>query len=365
MLERRNRVSLVEPDHWPVVERSGAVHIHTLKSDGGVDFPDLVETAKTVGLDYVVVTDHMSLHGRASYEGVHGSVVVLVGYEHNDSSNRNHYLALGVDKVVREQDDPQKYIDAVREAGGIGFIAHPFEKRDYFKNLPAYPWTCWSATGYDGIELWNQISDWVEQLRSYSRFIRFFFPRRYLAPIGPELLSKWDTVNRERFVAGIGGVDAHTRRVPLGLFHLTVFPLKVELKGVRTHLYLRADVDSLDEESVKRAYLEGLRDGRGFISNYRWGDARGTKIYVEYADGTVVLPGRTVSAPRLPATLTVSLPRSARINLVGNGVTLESRSNTSNATFAIGSHGVYRIEVFRNKNAWVYSNPFPIGGYPL
>jgi hypothetical protein len=355
---------MVQPAAWPTVERCGAVHIHTVRSDGGVDFPGVIETARALRLDYVVVTDHMSLHGRERYEGIHDGVVVLVGYEHNDSSKRNHYLVMGVDKVIEEQDDPQKYIDAAREAGGVGFIAHPCEKRDYFESLPAYPWTCWSATGYDGIELWNQISDWVEQLKSYSRFIRFLFPRRFLGDPPSEALATWDSANRMRFVAGIGGVDAHTRRVPIGLFHLTLFPLKVELKGVRTHLYLPRDIDEYDVERTKAAHIEALRDGRGFISNYRRGDARGTKIYMEHAEGTMALPGKQVVPASLPATLTVQIPKEGEIRLIRNGETVDTRYD-NNSTFAIGSTGVYRVEVRQRKKAWIYSNPFPVGDYPL
>jgi len=163
-----------------IIELSGALHLHTTCSDGGVDFPTLIQTAKDVGLDYVVVTDHMTLKGRElGYEGFSEKLLVVIGYEHNDSNNINHYLALGTSKVARVHNDPQHYIDAINQDGGAGFLAHPVEKRNYFKNYPPYPWTAWNTHGYDGIELWNQMSEWLEHLKCWAQFFHLAYPRRF------------------------------------------------------------------------------------------------------------------------------------------------------------------------------------------
>lgn len=345
-------------------EICGAIHLHTTYSDGGVNYQELIDAANAVNLDFIAVTDHMSLGGKESgQEGFRGDVCVLVGYEHQDRINHNHYLALGVDEVFHNLDNPQDYINAVKDSGGIGFLAHPAEKRHYFGNLPPYPWTEWQVSGFDGIEIWNQMSDWIEKIRSPLSAIRLFYPRRFLAAPPSELLMKWDTLNRERFISGIGGVDAHTRRVGKGFFSILVFPIKVELQGIRTHVYLTDELDKSDFTGSKKAILNALRDGKGFFSNFRRGDARGTEFFMECNDGQIVLPGKPAHFS-LPSRLLVSLPGMGTIHLVADGKRIRTVQGKK-AEFQITDSGIYRIEVYRKSKAWIYSNPFPVGNYPF
>jgi hypothetical protein len=346
-------------------ELCGAIHLHTTFSDGGVDFPVMIDTAREVGLDYIVVTDHASLRGKeAGYEGFSGDLFVCVGYEHNDKANINHYLALGCNTVIANQEEPQGYIDRIKTDGGIGFIAHPVEKRHYFKKYPPYPWTEWNASGFDGIELWNQMSDWLENLRSWLNFVRLFYPRRFLLEVRGELLARWDTMNRARFVSGIGGVDAHSMKVRFGIFRFTIFPIKVELKGIRTHLYCSTPLPKDNAAGAKMMLLDALKNGRGFISNYRRGDAKGTALYLIDGNGRFLPPGNSDSDVALPARIMVNLPQHALIKLLFNGKCIDTRMGQT-AEFSITSHGLYRIEAYKGKYAWIYSNPFPVGRYPL
>ena len=356
------------PNHkkcFPFSEMCGAIHIHTRFSDGEVDFPELIDCGKEVGLDYLIVTDHMTLEGKdIRFEGLYDNLLVLIGYEHNDLNNNNHYLVIGTDKVAKEQDFPQKYIDSISTAGGIGFLAHPAEERRYFRKYPSYPWTEWDVTGYDGIEVWNHMSEWVEGLKSWGSFIRIFYPRRFLKGIPPVLLKKWDELNRARFVSGIGGIDAHTFNFGKGIFRFQIFPIKVELKGIRTHLYIPGNFTEYTFEKIKEACIKALQFGTGYISNYRRGDARGTKIFLSFADGSVVPPGYSEKEHSFPANFSVSIPFEAEIRLIRNGVQMSGKVGVSR-NFKITECGLYRIEVFRKKKAWIYSNPFPIGSYPL
>jgi len=343
----------------------GAIHLHTSFSDGGVAFPELISAAREVGLDYIVVTDHMSLGGRhAGWEGVHGRLCVLVGYEHNDTSNRNHYLVLGPDSVAPSELSPQQYVDYVRNRRGVGFIAHPMEQRNYFSSLPAYPWTAWEVGGFDGIEIWNQMSDWVENLKCRRSAFRIFFPRRFMSDVSPALMRKWDDLNRRRYVAAIGGVDAHTRSFNLGLIRFTVFPIKVELKGIRTHLYLEKALPLDSWKTSRHLLLEALRRGRGFVANYRRGDARGTRIVLRCNDGRVIPPGAPEASLSPPACIEVHLPEKGEIVLMRNGKRMVARTGTE-TRFDVHTEGVYRVEVRKKSHTWIYCNPFVLGSYPL
>ncbi|MFP4012707.1 MAG: PHP domain-containing protein [Chitinispirillaceae bacterium] len=344
-------------------ELCGCIHLHTTFSDGGVNYPDLISAAQKAGLDFVAVTDHMTLKGReAGFQGLHDGLLVLVGYEHNDKDNRNHYLAFGTSQVMKGVTEPQEYINRIKAEGGIGFLAHPAEKRNYFGKLPPYPWTKWDAEGFDGIELWNQMSDWIEQLKNLRSFVRIFYPRRFMGNVPEELLEKWDRLNRTRFVSGIGGVDAHTRKIHLGPLFYTVFPIKVELKGVRTHIYTKKT--DLKDQIYSNMVLEHLKNGHGFISNYRHGDARGSRFFMVDSENNIIAPGAVNKETTPPLTFQVSLPLKAEIRLFRNGK-LERTNSGKHCEFPIRQRGIYRIQVHRGKNAWIYSNPFPVGTYPF
>ncbi len=348
-----------------LVEIKGAVHIHTQYSDGDIEAREVISAAQTVGLDFLVFTDHMTLQAKnEGFEQFHNDLFTLVGYEHNDNQEKNHYLVFGVDAVEKEQDSPQKYIQKLKKAGGIGFLAHPSEVRNYFKKYPSYPWTDWSVTDFDGIEIWNQMSEWVENLRSWLSFIYIFYPRRFIQNAPINLLHRWDEYNRKQFVSGIGGVDAHTFHIKKGFIAFKIFPIKVELKGIRTHLYVDKEFCKRDFSTSKKIFLEAIKQGNGFISNFRRGDATGTVICLTTSDGKAFPPGKNREVVELPATFYVSIPDRAEINLIKNGRIVQQGKGTM-VEFDVTDPGLYRIEIFKGKNAWIYSNPFPIGKYPL
>lgn len=348
-----------------IFEIAGAIHLHTQYSDGSVDYPELKETASKVGLDYIVVTDHMTLRAKnEGLEGVFDNLITVIGYEHNDQNEKNHYLAVGCREVASEHQDVQLYINQIKESGGVGFLAHPDEKRNYFRRYPSYPWTEWEVSGFDGIELWNQMSEWVESLRSWISFFRIFYPRRFLKGVPDSLMKKWDRLNLTRFVSGIGGVDAHTYNLKIFGFTLKIFPLKVELKGIRTYLYLQKDPFELSDEEAMEQVKTALAKGHGFIGYYRRGDARGTLITLIDNNNREFFSGEINEEVELPAKISVKIPSFATISLIRNGDTISTIKST-NALFEIDKKGVYRIEVYKREDAWIYSNPFPIGEYPI
>jgi hypothetical protein len=346
-------------------EICGCIHLHTTFSDGGCEYPTLIDAAGDAGLDYICVTDHMNLNGRAAgFEGPReNGVFVLIGYEHNDADNHNHYLAFGVDKTAEGLTDPRDYVNAVKRMGGTGFLAHPAEKRNYISSLPPYPWTRWDVDGFDGIEIWNQVSDWMERLRGWYSLTRLISPNLKLGPAPPALLERWDALNRQRFVSALGGVDAHSRKFKLGPFSCVIFPIEVELRGVRTHLFVDESAWG-DTARMGGALIAAMADGRGFISNFSRGDAKGSSILIVDNSGTVIYPGRNESEPSFPMTMKVELTHKAKIVLIRDGRPIRS-TKAESTEWEISEGGVYRIEAYRDSGAWIYSNPFPLGGYPL
>jgi len=145
----------------------------------------------------------------------------------------------------------------------------------------------------------------------------------------------------------------------MGLFRWTIFPIKVELKGIRTHVYLNEPLPRDDAAASQRILITALKEGRGFVCNYRRGDARGTRITLEYANGVRTLPGLQPKGMPLPAGLNITLPESADSRLIYNGKEI-ARNYSLQTQFDIHKTGLYRIEVYRKNNAWIYSNPSPL-----
>ena len=215
---------------------------------------------------------------------------------------------------------------------------------------------------FDGIELWNQFSVWVERLESWFSYINILFPRRLTTVISPELLKRWDNINLERFVFGTGGVDAHT--IPQRIFFWTkeLFPLKVELKGVRQHFYIPAGSHTPQEKD--ELLRQALVHGNGFTSNYRRGDARGAKIYFETTTGEIYPPGIAKHC-QFQGTLRVRLPLEATIRVIRNGKVVMRENQVKTIDYTVETPGSYRIEVRRHGFGWIYSNHFALGEYPF
>lgn len=349
-------------EHYEYV---GAIHIHSNYSDGNASIPEIVEIAGSVGLDFLMFTDHMTLEPlKHGLEGWHrnpasgGHILVLIGYEINDPEDRNHYLAFDLDEVLPPAWTAKEYVHAVRQRGGIGFIAHPDEKRTGWpRHHPAYPWTDWRVTGYDGIEIWNHSSEWVEKVNRRNAMLRYMHPRGWLDGPSRITLERWDRLNEERLVVGIGGIDAHDfRHQVLGPFSVRIFPYKVQLQAIRTHVLLEEPL-SPDVERSKRAIYDALVHARCFISHFRWGDARGFRWWAEARAETFEM-GATLPF-RSGVTLHSTLPATGEMVVVRSGE-ISYRKSGDRLSLPVDRPGIYRIEVRRKGKPWIFSNPIRI-----
>lgn len=346
-------------------EYIGAVHIHSTYSDGTGEVPDIVRSASEVGLDFLMLSDHNSLRAKKDgHEGWHHDVMLLIGYEINDRADKNHYLAFGLDKEVGVRISAQEYVRRVHEQGGIGFIAHPDEKRSSMPEHPPYPWIAWDAENFDGIEIWNHMSEWTEGLTEENKFQRFIHPLRSIVGPPPETLQRWDALNRERRVVGIGGTDAHAHKADvMGFFDVEVFPYKVMFKSVHTHVLLdeplRRNAETHFEEDKWRIY-DALRQGRCFVANSYHGDPRGFAFYATTATEThqqgdfVLYPGEGKLA------LHAELPQEARVRLLCNGVLMDERVRQE-LTYTVTQPGAWRVEAWMEDKGWIFSNHIRIG----
>lgn len=340
-------------------EYVGSVHMHSTFSDGTGEVPDIAKFADEVGLDFIMLTDHNTL--RAMHEGFEkwfGKTLCLVGCEINDKENKNHYLAFGIDKAFSTRTPAKKYVSEVKELGGIGFLAHPHEKRQH-KEHPAYPWVEWDTEDFTGIEIWNHMSEWVENLTEDNKYRSFLHPLRTIIAPPKETLKVWDEISLKRKVIGIGGIDAHAHKYNLvGFLEVEIFPYKVLFKSIRTHVLLDKEIkkgnSTKDVETAKWQIYNALKDGRCFVANDYVAESKGFRFFADHNNKKFQM-GDTVPDHK-NIKLNVLLPgQKSEIKLIGNGKVLET-SNGIDAEFIVNKKGVYRVEVFNEDRAWIYSN---------
>lgn len=124
-------------------------HLHTVASyDGHTTPAELIERAASVGLDGIVVTDHDTVEGaRVTTElAAPSDPLVIAGCE--VSTAEGHLLAIGVDFAPEPGRPMVETTRAVREAGGVAVVPHPFQRSRHG--------ACASAiAGVDGIEVYN------------------------------------------------------------------------------------------------------------------------------------------------------------------------------------------------------------------
>ncbi|MBN1483192.1 MAG: PHP domain-containing protein [Chloroflexia bacterium] len=331
----------------------GALHIHSSYSDGTAKIPRIAKAARDAGLSWILISDHDTLAGLENREaGWYDGTAVMVGYEVTPPDS--HYLVAGLEELLPPSLPSGELVEAVREKGGRGFVLHPDEKAgSYFK--PPFPWKDRSVRGFDGIEIWNYMSQWTEGITERNRYARFLCP--LLAVKGPsrDVLDWWDELLAEgERVSAIGGLDVHgTIHQLWGRFPLQVFPYRRQFGTIVNHIVLRRPLSQRWSEACGQI-LDSLAEGHSYLAYEALGKARGFRFLAE-RDGQQWTLGEEVPAGG-PVRLGVHCPRWARIHIVYNGRTLR-RTWGQILQSEVQQPGAYRVEAYRFGRPWLYSNP--------
>jgi len=342
-------------------EYVGNLHIHSSLSDGAATIGEITQTASKIGLDFIILNDHDfmadSLHLDA--EGFHSEVLTLVGLEIGKLSH--HYLAYGVDEMVRAgESDPQKVIDRVNKQGGFGFLAHPFEKgMPFHEKSAAYTWNDITVTGFTGIEIWNFSSRWKERVKTVLHGLFFLlFKSRFLKGPSRKTLSYWDELCQQRRVVAIGGSDSHGALFKWGMLSFRPLTYDFLLNTINVHILL--DRKLSEDFFIARAEVyRAMREGRLFIAHERLAPATGFRFNYVSEDGTRLTMGE--EGQFKPGHIHVETPGHSEIRLMKDGI-LQKRWYGRKASFDVLEKGVYRVEVSLYAfpfgwRPWIYSNP--------
>jgi hypothetical protein len=346
-----------------LVDVSSVIHLHTTYSDGTATVEEVVAAARATGVDLVLLTDHDSLDARRDgCEGRHDDVVVLVGTE--VSPKQGHYLAFGVDREIPHAGRSAPQIaEAVRQAGGVGFAAHPFSRGGQML-LPALARRIvlphgWPAVedprGCDGIELWSLTTDAAEAWRTPAEALRWLRRPETAIATGPpaDHLRRWDALSARRRVPAIGGLDGHQPGIRVRGRVRSPLPHRRTFQLLRTHLLCERPLTG-DLEAVRGTVLAALRAGAAWLTCPCVAPAIGARLWAEREDGTIVPMGS--EAPAGHAVLRVRLPQAADLRVVCDGATVHQAQRGA-LDLEIAGRGVYRIEARIDGRLWLLSNP--------
>jgi hypothetical protein len=356
---------LADPD--PLVVK-GAIHVHTVRSDGGGTVDDVAAAAAAAGLSYVVITDHGDGR-RIEPPSYRSGVLVLDGAE--ISATEGHVLAIGsraADYALAGE--AQDVIEDIHRLGGIAVVAHPGSpKRDL-------AWRGWD-TLYDGIEWLNADSEWRDESATSLAALVLGYWLRPAAAVArtfdrPErVLERADAEAARRPIVLLAGHDAHARigggtedqpggrSLPLPSYKAVFqsFAVRAVLDTAFTH-------QAADDAAV---LLRAIRHGRVFTAVDGLAPAGRFTFTMRSGSATAGIGDRVIPAGPLEIEVAADAPEGARIVVVGNGRDVASGPPPRLAARLEPSPGPYRVEV-RLDDApgqppvpWIVSSPIYVG----
>jgi hypothetical protein len=187
----------------------GAIHIHTIRSDGTGTLDDVAAAAARAGLQFIIVTDHGDAAREPDRPAYLDGVLCIDAVE--ISTQGGHVVALGLPKAPYPLGgDPRDVLEDIHRLGGFAIGAHPESPK------PDLRWTDWDDP-VDGLEWLNADSEWRDEpwwLLLRALLVYPFRPPQALTLLldRPEaVMRRWDMLTGQRRVVGVAAADAHAR----------------------------------------------------------------------------------------------------------------------------------------------------------
>ena len=341
---------------------AGVVHVHSTYSDGTGTVAQIARAARANGLDFLLLTDHDTLAARdQGEEGWHDGVLMLVG-EEVSPRRENHYLAFGIERPIDHDGlSPAQIVERVTEAGGFGFLSHPFSKGSerFRRGGAGMPWRDLECDGYTGLELWSFVTDTAERVNSVPELLRFIAaPGRFLDHPPRRNLELWDEICRRRRCVALGGIDAHQVGIRVrGRVPLRLMAYKRSFRHLRTHLLAEEPLTG-ELERDRATVFAALRAGRAYLAVDSVAPARGSRFWAEGSEGRRAEMGEETAAAEW--VLRARVPRPARLRVLRDGEPV-AESRGEEVEHWTDAPGVYRVEAYREahgrERTWILTNP--------
>ena len=351
-------------------EVTGNLHNHTPYSDGALYHQDLARAALRAGIDFVIATDHnVWVQGpeRVYTESNGRTAMLLTGEEIHDVKRHpqcNHLLIFGAQKeLLPLASNTQALIDGANAAGGLCFLAHPFEIAAPAIGEATIPWEDWGVNGYLGLELWNYMSEFKGLLKSKAAALFYaYYPEIGIEGPFRDTLRKWDELlSRGNKIVGIGNADAHGNTYSMGPISRCVFPYEFLYRAVNTHVLLDQELSGDIQADALKIY-DALRQGHCFVGYDVPHTTRGFR-FSAYNEGDAVYMGDEIKLGT-GVTLQATAPTKCEMSLIRHGETVMNVRDNTHITHVTNKTGAYRLEAtihFKGKRrGWIYSNPIYI-----
>lgn len=353
----------------------GALHVHSSFSwDAHGEVETIVADARSIGLEWIGMTDHDTLGARyAGFEGFRQGVHVVVGYEWSPPGG-DHALMYGeadqIPEPLATTLPPAEAISIVTRRGGMAFVAHPDERRSAVVRYPPLPWHDWSIRGFSGIELWNYMSEWVERLTPRNAVYHAIRPGPRIQGPTARTLAWWDDLNRPlpeggfaggaHLTVGVSGLDAHGEGIRVLGRRITVFPYRRVFRTFTNVLLLDGPLPSAPL-AARTAILGAIRDGRLYFADRTHGDPLGARFEADLSQGRLDIGGRATLRPGERVELHARLPAEAEIRLLRDGEPVGATRGTE-LWQRVTLPGAYRVEARRAGHPWLFTNPIVLAG---
>ncbi len=318
----------------------GSLHLHTNYSDGTGTIDEIARDAVKAGLDWIIITDHNTLAGlHNSEEGWYDGLAVIVGDEISPDTC-NHYLALGINEEISPELPPEKVIEKVKAQEGFGFVAHPDESLTRKNHHRPLRWMDWGIRGFDGIEIWNYLSDWTDNYNEKNAIYSALARNYIIKGPTPKTLNWWDEVNNEtdEIIPGIGGADSHAFKVKC----FKIFPYIDTFKTITNYLYLEKEL-SKDFNQAKKQILNSLKAGDNIIVNRHWTKKPDNNLLFTVQDKKLL----------------IKIPQKAHIKVFRSGELIIEKK-TEELSIEDLTPGKYRFEAYYKGKPWIFSNPIKV-----
>lgn len=381
------------PYHVPWTEFRGIAHNHSeFSHDSEVPFPFILQVLKDIECDFIAMSDHCLENGTADYSvqwrGIHDGKLFIPGFE-----MKYGFMPwrLADDVVLDCGKDPAALAAEIEEKGGLLFIAHPEEKRE------------WHLPQIAGMEIYNIHADFKDEeikelapdillnLRAYpDQTFRLIFDRN------TRMLEHWDDMNLERDITGIAANDCHQNNGIYGIytaddtllvkktsgdvignyslnvltrtllrllpgalepgkeiFRLQVDPYALMSRYVNTHV--------LATELSEAAVLDAFAEGRVFIGFDMIADSSGF-MFLARSDNKQAVMGERIALGS-ETFLVAAAPHTCRFTVLRHGVPVHQETGLS-IRWPVNEPGKYRVEAELNILdewvPWIYANPIEI-----
>ena len=340
-------------------ELVGAIHIHTVYSDGSGTLREVIAAGARAGLDFLLVTDHDSRRAADDgWQGWHDGVLVVVGVEVT-CQHRTHVVVMGEADASGLRFKPLRRVlfDLTRQ-GAWPFVAHAHPAHIMGISLKAGPLHEWEIPGFVGVELWSLMHDVCDGLTPW-RIPSFPYTwRERIRGPHADTVAHWDRITQDRRFVAIGTLDNHAIAVPV--VGRRILPYEEAFRALRTHILLEDPPEgtAADTDHVVRAILAG----RCFIALDETADARGFRFEGRPDAGGETLRMGEERAWTGPVRLAVRSPCPARLVLRCNGEVVAEADAADTLEHRAGVPGVYRVEAHLDGLPWVYTNPIYLRG---